>query len=147
MSTPSTPSTPSNPPERLRLPMTGRRAISVDGSAWRIVAHASRMEHDGEVYSQANRTSRVVITARQHADGRAHASGRIACDSTVGGSFEVRAGRLAADPETALKAVARDLLDALRAEHGEHSDYAFFARAIPDALRETLDDLPAEHLD
>ena len=123
------------------ITLTGRRPVTIEESAWPVIARGRERWHDNQYEFQANRKVDIQILVRQHADGRAIVYGYVDYDSAFQGerSYIERAGVLA-DPGDDLAESIRSVEAALEDQASDESE------RIGCAARECIADLPAEEI-
>jgi hypothetical protein len=129
------------------ITLTGRPPVKIDEDNWPVLADASDNEHDGQVQSQANRTSKWWVKVRQHDDGRTLVYAGYDYDTCYRGERGLSAKRglllPAGTSNDAICDAIRDVCgDIYTAEHaGEDAD------RWPTLAAACIADMPAESLE
>lgn len=130
------------------ITLTSAIPVRIVDAEWPSIASASADWSDNpRIPCQANRSRKVWMRVRRHADGRTIVYSAAEYDSRYADdeSFTVRAGVVLganADVVSAIGEVHGDLAAAIEAE----GDTEGFERLLSRAARETIADLPAETL-
>lgn len=135
--------TETSEPKQRTITLTDRPPVRIREDQWPQIAHGYWADHDGQVYAQANRTYRLDIRVRQHADGRAIVYGAYDYDTHFQGeACEAHRVGLLLDPfvdiPQAIKDVAFQLIERISDDAIHHH--------VRDAANECIGDLPAQDL-
>ena len=125
------------------ITLTDRAPVKIQDDEWPVIAHGSYSDFDNGYEFQANRTWKLSIRVRRHADGRAIVYGVYDYSTAFQGErgFAARAGKLLSagdDIVGAIRTVGRTI-----AEEAEGAGHEFGAH-VAVAVRECIADLPAE---
>lgn len=133
--------------DMLTIAMTDRPPVRLKKADWPKIAGGFYSEHDGQIPSQANRTTEAYINVRRNADGRAVVYGSYEYDTSFQGERNVsaKAGALLAKSDGEqlvhrIHAVADALFDATGA------DDALVVSIIRECARKCVADLPPEDI-
>jgi hypothetical protein len=127
-------------PERLTIRLTGRAPMRIVETDWPIIGHGEYLDYEGEFVSQSNRTTRINIRVRQHADGRVIVHGDYEYDTR----WVKERDRVCYAGE--LVEPGGDIVEAVRRVGGELAMLSGNADAVRDAVIECINDLPPQDL-
>lgn len=130
------------------ITLTGRAPVKIKENEWPEIASGAWTDHDNQYECQANRTWKMSIRVRQHADGRAIVYGNYDFSSQFQNesSFVARCGQLV-PIGCGLPAAINDVAVALRGRLADaDGNAAEGLRHIQAVVSECIGELPAEVL-
>ena len=128
----------------LTITLTDRRPIKIKKDDWPMVADAGDSWHDNQYDFQANRTEKIHIWVRQHADGRAIVYALYDYDTRFQGEsgYCARVGMILAADEDIVSGI-RSVGDLLQ---GRCLDRIGNVNSVADVVAACIADLPAEEI-
>ena len=122
------------------ITLTNRPPVRIKEDDWPVMAQGQDKQFEGQFESQSNRTTKIAIRVRQHADGRAVVYGVYEYDTRWQGE------RCDVQKAGVLVAAGADIVAAIRSVSHTLQQQTGVDRLIQDVERECIADLPPEDI-